>query len=85
MRQQPPGTARARDGERPHVKMGLTPGVQPRGDHSQLSSLVQLFLARPLTLILLGGGRENIPASVEMQKQPGGTDTGNQKLNERAG
>lgn len=30
------------------------------------------------------GGIENIPASVEMQKQPGGTDTGNQTLNERA-
>lgn len=30
------------------------------------------------------GGIENIPARVEMQKQPGGTDTGNQTLNERA-
>lgn len=30
------------------------------------------------------GGMENIPASVEMQKQPVGTDTGNQSLNERA-
>lgn len=29
-------------------------------------------------------GRENIPPSVEMQKQPGGTDTGNRKGNKRA-
>lgn len=31
------------------------------------------------------GGIENIPASAEMQKQPGGTNTGNQTLNARAG
>lgn len=31
------------------------------------------------------GGRENIPPSVEMQKQPAATDTGNRKRNKRAG